>query len=117
VKLWVDDMRNPALHVGEGWTWARTGAEAVEILETRAVDVLSLDYDLEPGGYGCAACRAGESCDDHETGAGVVAWLVRHPGHWPREIRIHSANAAGQLRMLRALEAAGRTAIVGGRRA
>lgn len=107
MKLWLDDLRNPADHVGEGWTWAKTTAEAIDTLASRDVELLSLDYDLEPGSYGCPACRGGLDCADHASGYGVVEWLARNPDHWPRTVSVHSANPRGALRMLSRMRALG----------
>ncbi|UPW10393.1 hypothetical protein M1C59_05990 [Gordonia terrae] len=76
MKLWVDDLRIPP----EGWEWAKTSAEAIDLLDARVeeVDVMSLDHDL--GG------------DD--TTRAVVLWMCEHE-QWPREVRVHSANPVG----------------------
>lgn len=105
MKLWVDDLRNPANHVGEGWTWAQTVREALEILATREVTHLSLDYDLEAGAYACATCQRGAACGAHPCGFAVVEWLAANPARWPTVVYLHSANRAGVIRMLDALRA------------
>lgn len=107
IKLWLDDIRNPAAHAGEGWTWARTAGEAIELLATRDVAELSLDYDLVPEAYGCEPCQHGLPCPHHVSGVAVVAYLVANPARRPRAIRIHSRNPAGSLRMARELAAHG----------
>lgn len=107
MKLWLDDLRNPANHVGEGWTWVKTTAEAIDALASRTVDTLSLDYDLVPAAYGCPACTGGLDCAAHANGYGVVEWLARNPDRWPRTVQVHSANFAGALRMLSRLRALG----------
>jgi hypothetical protein len=100
VKLWLDDLRNPANHVGEGWTWAMSAEEAIGILQTREVVELSLDYDLEPGAYGCSRCQAGADCDAHVSGLAVVRWLKAHPEHPLMVIHVHSLNPQGRRRLL-----------------
>jgi len=74
MKLWVDDLRTPP----EGWTWAKTSAEAIAALAEHAVTELSLDHDL--GG------------DD--TARPVVLWMCEHEV-WPSAISVHSANPVG----------------------
>jgi hypothetical protein len=76
MKLWIDDLR-PA---PGGWTWAKTSAEALEVLLGEGVDIseMSLDHDL--GG--------------EDTTRPVVLWLAEF-GNWPATVRIHSANPVG----------------------
>ena len=87
MKIWVDDIR-PA---PEGWHWAKTSQEAIELLENwRGVlrigmgrydnvhSVMSLDHDL--GG------------DD--TTRPIVLWCCEND-FWPVEVRVHSANPVG----------------------
>lgn len=74
VRLWVDDLR-PA---PEGWQWATTSADAIEILDDKYVVELSLDHDL--GG------------DD--TTRPIVLWMCE-TRIWPGIIRVHSANPVG----------------------
>jgi hypothetical protein len=107
MRLWLDDIRNPANHVGEGWTWVTTAVEAIEILASRDVLALSLDYDLLPASYGCTPCRGGVACPDHASGHDVVEWLARHPERAPADVRVHSANPLGSGRMLARLRAIG----------
>lgn len=74
VRLWVDDLR-PA---PEGWKWAKTSADAIEMLDDKYVVELSLDHDL--GG------------DD--TTRPIVLWMCE-TRIWPDIIRVHSANPVG----------------------
>lgn len=76
MNLWVDDLRVPA----EGWTWAKTSDEAIAILRSSKVELMSLDHDL--GG------------DD--TTRPVILWLCEHPDRWPATVRIHSMNPVGR---------------------
>jgi hypothetical protein len=79
MHLWVDDIR-PA---PEGWTHARTCAEAQTHLATGTVERCSLDHDLGPG----------------QDGTDLVVWIVE-TGHWPRDRpAVHSANPVGAARM------------------
>lgn len=45
-KLWVDDLRDPTMHVQGEWTWAKTSEAAFRELATNAYTVVSLDNDL-----------------------------------------------------------------------
>ena len=43
MKLWIDDLRLPP----EGWVWAKTSEEAINILNSGAkIEEMSLDHDL-----------------------------------------------------------------------
>lgn len=74
IRLWIDDLR-PA---PDGWTWAKTSAEAIDALRQGGVMAVSFDHDL--GG------------DD--TTRPVVLWLCEHDA-WPPVVHVHSANPVG----------------------
>ncbi len=94
MRLWVDDLRPPP----EGWRWARTAAEAVELLAGGEVEELSLDHDLG----GDDRCGTGY---DVASFVEEQAFLGRlRPLRW----RTHSANPVGVARMTAALESADR---------
>lgn len=83
VRLFVDDQREPEWFGLEGWTVARTSAEAIAILSRGRVVECSLDHDL--GG------------DD--TGYKVACWMEAN-GVWPKDgTRCHSANPVGKQRI------------------
>lgn len=73
--LWVDDLR-PA---PDGWLWAKTSGEAIDVLAAEPIEAVSLDHDL--GG------------DD--TTRRVVLWLCEHE-HWPPTVHVHTANPVGR---------------------
>jgi hypothetical protein len=82
MRLWIDDdeeHRKPP----KGWIWAKTLAEALEIVKTGKVTHISFDHDL--GG------------DDKSM---PVAWFIEdaafHGTMKPPEWRIHSANPVGR---------------------
>lgn len=115
MKLWLDDTRFPP---DPSWTWARTLAQAVEVLSTGMVLSASLDHDLGAayasahledlcfGGEGCGFCNPGVGPEvernlGHKecTGYDVVLWMAEHEV-WPHEgIVIHSWNPIGAMRM------------------
>lgn len=76
--LWIDDLRLPP----EGWVWAKTSAEAIELLaaQEKRFDFISFDHDL--GG------------DD--TSRKVVLWLCENTSKWPQEAAVHSRNPVGK---------------------
>ena len=47
-KLWIDDVRPPP----EGWEWAKTGKDALDMLRENTYDEVSFDNDLGPGDEG-----------------------------------------------------------------
>jgi hypothetical protein len=74
-RLWVDDLR-PA---PPGWTWAKSSAAAIELLDDGEFAAISLDHDL--GG------------DD--TTRPVVLWLCEHDRR-PEVVHVHTANPVGR---------------------
>jgi hypothetical protein len=89
MRIWVDDIR-PA---PEGWAWARSYEEAVDMLDRYGADIteISLDHDL------CPAHSNGDYSDGR-TGYDVLEALL-NLGLRPR-IWLHTMSAAGMQRML-----------------
>lgn len=77
IKLWVDDLRTPP---DDTWIWAKTSKQALKILAEIPIEEMSLDHDL--GG------------DD--TTRPIILWLCEHPGSWPDNVSVHSANPVGR---------------------
>lgn len=80
MKLWLDDVRKPP----EGWTWAKTADEAIELLKGGEVTDISLDHDLA------------EPPSSQKTGHDVASWIADHvmkipPLKWA----VHSGNQYG----------------------
>jgi len=97
LKVFLDDERTPPA----GWTLVRWPEEAIELLQTGRVEVLSLDHDLGDEG-------------DVRTGYTVLLWLeeaVATRGFVPpAEIQVHSANSSAREKMLRAIQSIRRLA-------
>lgn len=97
MKVWLDDRRPPHPDP-DTWTWVTTPAEAIELLETGTVTMLSLDHDL--------GLLGGER---ELTGYDVVLWIeqaVATQGFVPPEvIRVHSSNASAAPKMEKGIEA------------
>lgn len=86
MKLFVDDIRA----CPPGWTLARTVTQAIRILATYAVEVVSLDHDI--------ACRLvnGHEHTSEETFEAVARFIALMPIK-PTTL-IHTGNiAAGQI--------------------
>lgn len=106
VDLWLDDVR-PA---PDGWYWAKTIAEAQEVLGQGIVRKASLDHDLGA----CDLCLGGRTpeqwledthytqmpnCDHFGTGYQLVCWM-EETGNWPDKLpTVHSRNPAGRQKM------------------
>ena len=93
MKLWLDDVR-PA---PEGWRAVQTAAEAIAVLASGGVELVSLDHDLGPAEAG--------------TGYDVASWIEEQAASGTlRRLawRVHSANPVGVDRMRAALESADR---------
>lgn len=93
MRLWLDDLR-PA---PDGWTHARTAAEAMALLAHGDVEEVSLDHDLGP--------------EEAGPGYAVAAWIEEAAAFGripPLRWSVHSANPVGRERMAAALESAER---------
>lgn len=100
MKVFLDDIRTPesVYYVpegDEGWVTARTAEEAIKLLKTGTVTVISLDHDLGE----CVLT----------TGYDVVLWMEKESQsdntniRLPVDVRVHSSNPAGVKRMLQAI--------------
>jgi hypothetical protein len=100
MKLFLDDIRNPADFGRSDWTWVKTADEAICAFRTGTVTMASLDHDLTEdqmtrGGYYDEIYE-----DGLKSGYDVVCWLERYPEFWPAVyVNVHSANPAGRKRM------------------
>jgi len=84
LKVYVDEERQTP----EGWTRVYWPDEAIELLRTGTVEVISLDHD--PGD------------DERGTGYDVVKWIkeqVVTAGFVPPIIRVHSANVSARTKI------------------
>ncbi len=84
LRVFLDDERTTP----EGWVRVYWPDEAIELLETGAVDEISLDHDLGGDGRG--------------TGYDVVLWIeeaVALHGFTPPKICVHSANSSARTKM------------------
>lgn len=100
MKLWFDDVRPAPV----GWVWARTLAEATQLLEENHVTECSLDHDLghhnveipdDPDELLDVIYLKGQS---EETGYDLVVWMIENE-RVPQSITIHSWNPDGAQRM------------------
>ena len=78
--VWLDDSpeRDP-----EGWTVVRTADEAIALLITGGVEMISLDHDLGETRY--------DPYPREVTGMDVVVWMITN-GVFPKVINVHSHN-------------------------
>jgi CheY-like chemotaxis protein len=87
IKLWLDDYRLPP---DESWTIATTAKEAIAILDSVDVDIVSLDFDLGDEDR----CGTGLDVARH-----LVA-LTKRGRPMPRVVMLHTQNPVGRERML-----------------
>lgn len=100
LRLFVDDLRE----CPEGWHPARTVTEAVRVLATMPVDVVSLDHDIETQDY------SGRRFNSMETFATVAFYLsAMGDDVRPKKVFIHTANPDGAKKMDTILE--GKTSV------
>lgn len=87
--LYVDDLRD----IPTGFVGARTFEEAVEILKTGQVELISLDHDL--------------GCDNNgielKNGYDLVNWICNEGVSIPK-VYIHTDNPVGRAKMLAGLQ-------------
>jgi hypothetical protein len=84
MKVYLDDERATP----DGWTRVYWPDEAIRLLETAAVEELSLDHDL--------------GNDERGTGYDVILWIeeaVALRGFRSPKIYVHSANASARAKM------------------
>lgn len=82
MKLWLDDEREPP--DSEGWLWVRNVWDAMKMLRSGDVEVISLDYNL------------GRM---HPTGMELLIWMIENK-RWPWVgIYVHSRHPVGAIAM------------------
>lgn len=89
MKVFLDDTRATP----EGWERVYRASEAIELLRTGAVELISLDYHLGDAEQG--------------TGLDVLLWIeqaVRDSDFCPPVIRVHSDHRHGRAQMLEKLD-------------
>lgn len=124
MNLWLDDVRDPAVHGRLGWTWVKTAQEAIAAIQAQPFKSMSLDHDLGI----CDDCFGADTdekvklvreslirnegcvsycaCPHNGTGYDVVCWMEEH-GRWPEQKpMVHSANPVGAARMRAVIERA-----------
>lgn len=97
INLYVDDLRD----CPEGFIVARTYEEAIHILQTSEVNILTLDHDL------------GEDVDGNElrNGYDLVKYFCEH-GLKASKIYMHTDNPVGRKNMYETLLAAQRRGFI-----
>lgn len=90
MKLFVDDIRRQ----WEGWHRARTVTEAIRILATMPVEIVSLDHDI--------ACYlvSGHEHSSEETFEPVARYIALMGGDAPF-VQFHTGNPEGGQKMAR----------------
>lgn len=102
INLWHDDIREAP----DGWRWAKTNAQAQELLINNNVQICSLDHDLgaTPTGSPDDIYLIGNSAQGN--GTDLVQWMIDN--HLlPPIIYIHSMNIVGAMHMEALLKKAG----------
>ena len=98
IRLWLDDVRDPAAHGRVGWLWVQTAEQAIRLLKTGRVIEADLDHDLSiEATLGCPK-------PDEQTGYTVVCWMEENDS-WPENgVHVHSMNPAGRARMMQVID-------------
>ena len=83
MRIWLDDdcERDPWV---PGWTVVRTADEAIALLASNEVEMISLDHDLGDFRY--------EPYPYEVTGMEVVKWMIENKV-FPKAINVHSNNS------------------------
>lgn len=95
MRVFLDDERSTP----EGWVRVYWPDEAIALLESGAVEELSLDHDLGD--------------DERGTGYDVVLWIeeaVALRGFKPPRISVHSANSSARDKMIAGIQSIERMA-------
>jgi len=95
MRVFLDDERTTP----EGWVRVYWPDEAIALLESGAVEELSLDHDLGD--------------DERGTGYDVVLWIeeaVALRGFKPPRISVHSANSSARDKMIAGIQSIERMA-------
>ncbi|WP_330404512.1 cyclic-phosphate processing receiver domain-containing protein [Vallitalea okinawensis] len=88
INLYVDDLRD----CPEGFVVARSYEEAIDILDKKTVDILSLDHDLGEDAYG----------ETRKSGYDLVKYICEN-GIRVNAIYIHTDNPVGRDNMYKTL--------------
>ena len=98
MKVYLDDVRGTP----EGWVRVYWPEEAIELLKTGKVEIISLDHDLGENDRGIDGRPA--------TGYDVILWIEEQVfvnGFSPPVMRVHSDNSSAREKMeagIRAIE-------------
>lgn len=97
IKLFVDDIRNPP---DDSWVVARTVTEAIRMLATQDVGVVSLDHDIQHG-VEVAGCHIAFTCmETFEPVARFICALASSDLQCElATIVLHTANPVGARKM------------------
>jgi hypothetical protein len=98
VRLWLDDVRDPARFGRVGWDWVKTYDEAIAAFEHYDVVEASLDHDL-------TVTQTLGGVDTEKTGYDLVCWMEEHFVLPRQGVTVHSANPSGAHRMAAGLRA------------
>jgi len=86
MKLWIDDIRTPP---DGSWHWAKTSHDALLVLKTGMVSIISFDHDL--GG------------EDTSMPVAMEIERLSHDGVRPPQWKVHSMNPVDRLNLLATL--------------
>lgn len=94
LKLFVDDIRKE----WEGWQLARTITEAIRILATMPIEIVSLDHDI--------SCRLinGHEHTSNETFEPIARYIALMPEEIRPTVWFHTGNPAGGQKMAEILK-------------
>lgn len=108
MRLWHDDTR-PA---PAGWVWARTNAQAKELLMAGTCEEISLDHDLGLNELGIDELEDWDKLIEltyalaetivEETGVDLVEWMLEQECV-PPKVTVHSWNPQGAMRIAQRL--------------
>lgn len=98
MKLWIDDLRNPAYYGHADWYWAKSNTEAIRILQSspEPVDEIAIDHDIchtlpgDPSTLRPICCT-----ETFEATARFLSIMHRDCRCTPIPITIHTSNPAG----------------------
>lgn len=101
MKVWLDDIRNPARYGCIGWIWVENADAAIRLLASGLVTEISLDHDLALEHYPFS--EVPEKDYKEKTGYDVICWMEEN-NVWPEKVYIHTMNPVGRVRMQAVLD-------------
>lgn len=99
INVWLDDTRDPRFWNRKSFVWCKTANEAVNLLNTQNINIISLDCDLSPNQY----IFSGINHDNvTPTGLDLIHWMIKF-NKIPPYVEVHTGNEIARNEMINLL--------------